>query len=115
MGKSGVVAGFCRGGRLLPFGRSLTRLDRCLAERSIYWQTVVWMEGVGTFGEPNLMRAFGIKQGWDVGRHLRAVVDINGDGKADIIGFGNDTGSWVVQGNGDGTFQPASFVPPAVR
>lgn len=47
MGKSGMVAGFCRGGRLLSFGRLLTRLDRCLAERSICRQTFVWMEGVG--------------------------------------------------------------------
>ena len=47
MGKSGVIAGFCRGGRLSPFGRSLTLLDRCLAERSICCQTFVWMKGVG--------------------------------------------------------------------
>ena len=71
--------------------------------------------GDGTFGEPNLMRTFCVKQGWEVGRHLRAVVDLNGDGKADIVGFGNDAGPWVAMGNGDGTFQPATFLPPTVR
>ena len=67
-------------------------------------------KGDGTFGEPNLMRAFGFKQGWRVDQHLRLLPDLNGDGKADIIGFGNDDGPWVALGNGDGTFQPARFV-----
>ena len=30
-------------------------------------------------------------------------------GKADIIGFG-DAGVWVAMSNGDGTFQPATFM-----
>lgn len=52
--------------------------------------------------------------GWRVEQHPRFVVDVTGDGKADIIGFGNDAGPWVALGNGDGTFQPATFLPPAV-
>ncbi len=71
-------------------------------------------KGDGSFGELKVLPVtFSVKEGWEVGRHLRAVVDVNGDGKADIIGFGNDTGPWVAQGNGDGTFQPAIFVDSA--
>jgi phospholipase C len=37
------------------------------------------------------------------------VTDLTGDGRADIIGFGDD-GVWTSLGNGNGTFQPAQFV-----
>jgi FG-GAP-like repeat len=43
---------------------------------------------------------------WRWGWHPRYVADITGDGRADIVGFGND-GVWVALSNGDGTFQPA--------
>jgi len=48
-------------------------------------------------------------QGWRVDKHPRRVVDLNGDGIADIIGFG-DAGIWTAIGNGDGTFQDARYV-----
>ena len=66
--------------------------------------------GDGTFGAPKFFEGFGVKQGWRVDQHLRLLADLNGDGKADIIGFGNDDGPWVALSNGDGTFQPAQFV-----
>ena len=47
--------------------------------------------------------------GWRVGNHPRFVVDVNGDGRADLIGIGDD-GVWLCLSNGDGTFQPAQFV-----
>ena len=50
-----------------------------------------------------------------MGRHLLAVVDLNNDRKADRIGFGNDAGLGVALSNGDGTVQPARFLPPAVH
>ena len=67
-------------------------------------------KGDGTFGEPKFFEGFGVKQGWRVDQHLRLLADLTGDGKADIIAFGNDDGPWVALSNGDGTFQPAQFV-----
>ena len=52
---------------------------------------------------------FSFNTGWRVDKHARIVIDLNGDGIADIIGFGDD-GVWTALGNGDGTFQPAQFV-----
>jgi len=63
--------------------------------------------GDGTYGETKLvLPSFGINQGWQVGQHLRLAVDLNGDGKADIIGFGNDAVPRAVLNNGNGTFGP---------
>ena len=67
--------------------------------------------GDGTFGEPKFLpTTFSVKEGWRVDQHLRLVVDLNGDGKADLIGFGNKDGPYIAMSNGDGTFQPARFV-----
>ncbi len=41
--------------------------------------------------------------GWDVNLHSRVMADVNGDGKADIVGFGS-RGALVSLSNGDGTF-----------
>jgi len=62
--------------------------------------------GDGTFQPPNVVLAdFGYQAGgWRVDRHPRFVADLTGDGRADIIGFG-DAGVWTALGNGDGTFQ----------
>ena len=66
--------------------------------------------GDGTFGSMRFVIAdLGYNQGWRVEKHPRFVVDITGDGKADIVGFG-DAGVWVALGNGDGTFQAPRFV-----
>ncbi|NOU10303.1 MAG: hypothetical protein HOO98_09840, partial [Nitrospira sp.] len=65
--------------------------------------------GDGTFGAPKFFEGFGVKQGWRVEQHPRFVVDLTGDGKADLVGFGND-GVWTALSSGDGTFQPALFV-----
>jgi len=63
--------------------------------------------GDGTFGGAKLTFAdFGTSQGWiNNDSFSRLAADVNGDGKADLIGFTND-GVLVAFGNGDGTFQP---------
>ena len=66
--------------------------------------------GDGTFQAPKFVIAdLGYNQGWRVDQHPRFVVDITGNGKADIVGFG-DAGVWVALGNGDGTFQTPKLV-----
>ncbi|GGG72065.1 hypothetical protein GCM10011374_41030 [Kocuria dechangensis] len=53
----------------------------------------VWMSygrADGTFTQPALeIRDFGTAQGWRVGQHPRTVGDVSGDGRADVVGFGD--------------------------
>ncbi|KAJ2925171.1 hypothetical protein H1R20_g11913, partial [Candolleomyces eurysporus] len=66
--------------------------------------------GDGTFKEgPLAVKDFGADAGWQVDKHPRFVADVNGDGRGDIVGFG-DAGVHVAIGNGDGTFQAPKLV-----
>ncbi|KAF8167290.1 hypothetical protein B0H34DRAFT_792032 [Crassisporium funariophilum] len=47
--------------------------------------------------------------GWRIEKHPRIVADMTGDGKADIVGFGN-AGVIVAFNNGNGTFQTPKLV-----
>lgn len=64
----------------------------------------------GTFSNPVTGIAnFGANQGWATqDGFARTTGDVNGDGKADLIGFGY-AGTLVSLGNGDGTFQGAKL------
>jgi hypothetical protein len=63
-------------------------------------------KGDGTFAPPKrVLRAYGTTDGWNVASHVRLLADLTGDGRPDIVGFGNDY-VWTSLGNGDGTFQP---------
>ena len=73
---------------------------------------VALSNGDGTFQPPRLaVPDFGYDQGWRVEKHPRFVVDITGDGRADIVGFG-DAGVYVARNNGNGTFafQPVPVI-----
>ncbi|MFC4633758.1 FG-GAP repeat domain-containing protein [Dokdonia ponticola] len=61
----------------------------------------------GTFGSPILASTtFAYNDSW--GFKSRHVSDVNGDGRADIIGFGNDA-TFVALGNSNGTFSTPIF------
>ena len=56
----------------------------------------------GQFGAASVWLAdFGANQGWTGDQYQRAVMDMNGDGKADIVGFG-DRGVYVSLSTGTG-------------
>ncbi|HJQ56482.1 MAG TPA: M6 family metalloprotease domain-containing protein [Vineibacter sp.] len=67
----------------------------------------------GTFSAPQLVVAnFGYNAGgWRVDRHPRFMADTTGDGRADIVGFG-DAGVYVSRANADGTFSAPQLVVP---
>jgi hypothetical protein len=48
---------------------------------------------------------FGTNQAWHPLKHLRLVDDINGDGRADIVAFGDD-GVWTALSTGSGFAEP---------
>ncbi len=72
---------------------------------------VALSNGDGTFQTSQLvLEDFGIEAGgWRVEKHPRFLADVTGDGKADIVGFG-DAGVYVALSNGDGTFRAAQLV-----
>ena len=84
----------------------------------------VWValnNGNGTFAAPQkVIDHFGYTAGdWRVDKHPRFLADLTGDGRADVVGFG-DGGVWVSLNNGNGTFaaaaeshRPTSATPPA--
>jgi hypothetical protein len=51
--------------------------------------------------------SFGTIGGWDGSKHIRTMADVNGDGKADLVGFG-DYGVLVSLSTGSG-FTPLSY------
>ncbi|KAJ2924117.1 hypothetical protein H1R20_g12982, partial [Candolleomyces eurysporus] len=69
--------------------------------------------GDGTFQQPKLvLKDFGLSEDagkWQVNKRPRFIADVNGDGRGDIVGFG-DAGVFVAIGNGDGTFQTPKLV-----
>jgi phospholipase C len=67
-------------------------------------------DGSGGYSAPRRgASGFSVAQGWTPAKHPRLLADLTGDGKADIVGFGDD-GVWTAISNGDGTFQSARFV-----
>jgi hypothetical protein len=52
---------------------------------------------------------FGTSKGWSSARHQRQLVDLNGDHRADIVGFG-DAGVYIAFANNVGGFGAVKFV-----
>jgi hypothetical protein len=52
---------------------------------------------------------FGYDQGWRVDRHVRLLADVNGDGRKDIVAFG-DAGVWLSLATSSGYFSAPAFV-----
>ena len=57
----------------------------------------------GTFSEV-IGSTTSLTTGWSASKHERDVADVNGDGFADLVGFGGSA-TFVALGNGDGSFQ----------
>jgi phospholipase C len=71
---------------------------------------VALSNGDGTFQDPRFVLSnFGLNQGWTVVDHPRFLTDVTGDGRPDVVGFGND-GVWIAVNKGDGTFTNARLV-----
>jgi hypothetical protein len=73
----------------------------------------VWVsraQADGSFSPPTMVVAnFGYNAGgWRVDMHPRLMADTTGDGRADIVGFGNG-GVWVSQAQADGSFNPPTM------
>jgi hypothetical protein len=65
--------------------------------------------GTFAFAPVPVVADFGFDAGgWRVEKHPRFAADLTGDGRADIVGFG-DAGVFVALNNGDGSFQPQRF------
>ncbi len=63
----------------------------------------------GFFGQVTFGIAdFAYDSGWRVAKHPRFLADINGDGRQDVVGFG-DAGVWTALSTGSG-FSQANFV-----
>jgi len=74
-------------------------------DRGVY---VSLNNGDGTFQPIKLvLNDFGYQQGWRVQKHPRYVVDLTGDGRADIIGFGENA-TYVSLNDGRGGFGPVT-------
>ena len=110
-----VLANFCykQGWRVDQHPRLLTPLTSSgFSDIVGFGPHGIWTaigNGDGTFQNAKfVLENFGVDQGWQVDKHPRFVVDINGNGFPDIVGFG-DLGVWTTLGNGDGSFQNAIF------
>nr|WP_244448768.1 peroxidase family protein [Bosea sp. LC85] len=81
-----------------------------------FGQAGVWVARAnvdGSFGTPTFeLAAFGTflnSGGWSShDLYPRKLGDVNGDGRADIVGFGQG-GVWVARANADGSFQTPTF------
>lgn len=66
--------------------------------------------GLEFFENPSLwLGNYGYDTGWRVSQHPRFVTDVNGDGRDDVVGFGN-AGAYVSLSNGSSFSSPSLWV-----
>jgi hypothetical protein len=66
----------------------------------------------GSFGPVEFVVAnFGTDQSWQVDKHPRFLADTTGDGRADIVGFG-DAGVYVALSQATGAYGPVTWTVP---
>lgn len=67
--------------------------------------------GLATFSAPQIWvtNFYGYNGGWRVADHIRTTADMNGDGKADIVGFFTD-GVWVALSTGTTFGTPTRWI-----
>ena len=71
---------------------------------------MAYNDGAGGFAPAQFVLAeFGVDQGWQVDKHPRYATDLTGDGRSNLVGFG-DAGAWIAYNDGAGGFAPAQFV-----
>lgn len=71
---------------------------------------VAFADGAGGFGPTRrAVPGFAFRDGWRTDVHLRTLADLTGDGRPDIVGFG-DAGVWVALNDGTGHFGDMRFV-----
>lgn len=89
-------------------GISETHVEVVLASGKPFGREGLWNPGTW-YG----LYAFGDKE-WDMVRNPRHLVDVNGDGRADVLGFGND-GVLVAFSEGDHFTQPVKMLNAFVQ
>ncbi|NQU44622.1 VCBS repeat-containing protein [bacterium] len=89
-----VIADFNGDGRMDVGGFDVDGVRVALSDAARFRGPDLWVKG------------FGRDHGWTSDRHLRRTADVNGDGKADILGFG-DAGILVALSSGAGFSEPA--------
>jgi VCBS repeat protein len=104
----------CRGWNIPSDTRILADINADgMADLVVFGDRGVWTglaTGDGNFTAPDLvLDNYGANQGWRRDKHVRALADINGDRKADIVGFGNN-GVWTSLATENGRFAPPAFV-----
>lgn len=104
--------GYNQGWRVDKHTRLVGNVDADIAHRAdivAFGDAGVYLSlGTATgFTQPVLTAAnFGAKQGWTPARHIRTLADLNGDGRQDIVAFGDD-GVWTALSTGSGFTAPA--------